>query len=69
MDAISDLNDEQRKVLISQKEELIERYIDELDKRSTFNADISSGKYRSFVRRNNTVKEIVEEVLQRAQKS
>lgn len=62
-------NDEQRKVLISQKEELIERYIDELDKRSTFNADISSGKYRSFVRRNNTVKEIVEEVLQRAQKS
>ncbi|MDE7210134.1 MAG: DUF262 domain-containing protein [Lachnospiraceae bacterium] len=69
MNVISGLNSNQRKSLVSRKEILVKRYIDELDKRSTFNADISSGKYRSFVRRNNTVKEMVEEVLAVAEKS
>lgn len=65
MNGISRLTVEQRELLIERKEILRERYIEELDKRSTFNADIGSGKYRSFVRRNNTIKEMIEEVLQR----
>lgn len=48
---------------MTRKEKLRELYIEELDKRSTFNADIGSGKYRSFVRRNNMIKEMIEEVL------
>lgn len=66
MNAISELDDIQKEILILHKKELIERYVDELDKRSTFNADISSGKYRSFVRRNNTVRELIQEVLRNA---
>lgn len=63
MNGVSSLTDKQRQMLINKKEILRERYVEELDKRSTFNADIGSGKYRSFVRRKNTIKEMIEEVL------
>lgn len=38
-------------------------YVNELEKRSAFNTDISSGKYRSFIRRNETIKTLIQEVL------
>lgn len=63
MNAISNLDENQKNKLIANKEQLIERFVDELEKRSTFNADISSGKYRSFVRRNTAINEMVMEVL------
>ncbi len=63
MNGISRLTVKQRQLLTTRKEKLRELYIEELDKRSTFNADIGSGKYRSFVRRNSTIKEMIEEVL------
>lgn len=64
MNGISRITAEQRQLLLARKEILRAKYIEELDKRSTFNADIGSGKYRSFVRRSNTIKEMIEEVLQ-----
>ena len=63
MNGISRLTVKQRQLLTTRKEKLRELYMEELDKRSTFNADIGSGKYRSFVRRNSTIKEMIEEVL------
>lgn len=63
MNGISRLTETQRQLLMTRKEKLRELYVEELDKRSTFNADIGSGKYRSFVRRNNAIKEMIEEVL------
>lgn len=63
MNAISLLNDDQRLVLVNKKEELIDKYIDELDKKSSFYSDIGSGKYRSFVRRNETIQRIIKEIL------
>lgn len=63
MNGVSKLTDCQRQSLTDRKDKLRERYIEELDKRSTFNADISSGKYRSFVRRNRTIEEMIEEIL------
>ena len=63
MNGISRLTSQQRQLLITRKEILRNRFMEELDKRSTFNTDIGSGKYRSFVRRNNTIKEMLEEVL------
>lgn len=63
MNGISRLTSQQRQLLITRKEILQNRFMEELDKRSTFNMDIGSGKYRSFVRRNNTIKEMLEEVL------
>lgn len=61
--AISELNQKEQEKLICNKEKLVELYVDELDKRSTFNTDISSGKYRSFIRRNETIKMLIQEVL------
>lgn len=61
--AVARLTDEEQKKLVERKKLLIEKYVAELEKRSTFNNDISSGKYRSFVRRNETIKQMIEEVL------
>lgn len=63
MNAIADLTEEERTLLIARKEALVELYIVELDKKSSFYSDIGSGKYRSFVRRNDTIKRIIQEVL------
>lgn len=51
MNAIAILDDKQREYLVSRKDKLKEKYIDELDKKSSFYSDIGSGKYRSFIRR------------------
>lgn len=64
MNGVSKLSNYQQQLLIDRKDILRERYIEELDKRSTFNADIGSGKYRSFVRRNHIIEEMIQEVLQ-----
>ena len=63
MNAVSSLDDSQRLLLINRKEKVISKYIDELDKKSSFYNDIGSGKYRSFIRRNETIQKIVKEVL------
>lgn len=63
MNAISLLNDEQRAFLIKHKDKVKSKYIDELDKKSSFYNDIGSGKFRSFVRRNETIQKIIEEVI------
>lgn len=67
MNAVADVSEKEREVLVARKELLVERYIDELDKRSSFYSDIGSGKYRSFVRRNETIKRMVREVLEDAE--
>ena len=36
---------------------------EELNKKSSFYSDIGSGKYRSFIRRNETIQRIILEVL------
>lgn len=63
MYAVSSLSDDQRKLLINRKEKVVNNYIDELDKKSSFYSDIGSGKYRSLIRRNETIQKIVKEVL------
>lgn len=63
MNGVSQLTDEERGILIDQKEEVQNLYIEELDKKSSFYSDIGSGKYRSFVRRNETIQKIIKEVL------
>ncbi len=63
VNAIANLSKSERKLLIDQGDKLVQLYIDELDKHSSFYSDIGSGKYRSFVRRNETIKKIVQEVL------
>ena len=63
MNAIVDLTEEERILLIVRKEALVELYIVELDKKALLYSDIGSGKYRSFVRRNDTIKRIIQEVL------
>ena len=49
--------------LIKNREQLKELYIEELDKKSSFYNDIGSGKYRSLIRRNETIKKMIQEVL------
>lgn len=66
MDAIADRTDEEKKLLEERKQLLVAAYVDELDKKSSFYSDIGSGKYRSFIRRNETIKRLVQEVLQDA---
>jgi hypothetical protein len=60
---VSDLSKSERKRLIVMGNKLVQLYIDELDKHSSFYSDIGSGKYRSFVRRNETIKNMIQEVL------
>ena len=63
INAFADLTENQRNQLIEQGDKLIQLYVEELDKRSSFYNDIGSGKYRSFVRRNETIKKLIQEVL------
>ena len=63
MNAIAILDDKQREYLVSRKDKLKEKYIDELDKKSSFYSDIGSGKYRSFIRRNEAIQRMIKEVL------
>ncbi|HJA72491.1 MAG TPA: DUF262 domain-containing protein [Candidatus Lachnoclostridium stercoravium] len=63
MNGVAQLSDDDRKILIEKKETVQNLYIDELDKKSSFYSDIGSGKYRSFVRRNETIQRIIREVL------
>ena len=63
MNAVSMLDDDQRAHLVINKEKLREKYIQELDKKSSFYSDIGSGKYRSFIRRNEAIQRMVKEVL------
>lgn len=63
MNAVSFLNESQRGELVKKKEKLKDKYIEELDKKSSFYNDIGSGKYRSFVRRNETIQRMIEETL------
>lgn len=63
MNAVSMLDDDQRAHLVINKEKLREKYIQELDKKSSFYSDIGSGKYHSFIRRNEAIQRMVKEVL------
>ncbi len=63
VNAAADLSKNERDRLISHGDILVRSYIDELDKRSSFYNDIGSGKYRSFVRRNETIKKLIQEAL------
>lgn len=64
--AVAELSEQERLILEERKEILIQKFIAEIEKRSTFNNDISSGKYRSFVRRNEAIRQMVREVLEYA---
>ena len=57
------MNGKEQERLIKNKEQLKELYIEELDKKSSFYNDIGSGKYRSLIRRNETIKKMIQEVL------
>lgn len=63
MNGISLLSEREQEKLIRNKEKVKQKYIDELDRKSSFYNDIGSGKYRSFIRRNDTIQRIIEEVL------
>ncbi len=63
MNGISLLDECDQKKLIRNKDMVKQKYIDELDRKSSFYNDIGSGKYRSFIRRNDTIIKIIEEVL------
>lgn len=63
MNGVSLLNGKEQERLIKNKEQLKELYIEELDKKSSFYNDIGSGKYRSLIRRNETIKKMIQEVL------
>lgn len=63
INAAANLSKNEREQLIAHKDVLVELYIDELDKHSSFYNDIGSGKYRSFVRRNETIKKLIQEAL------
>ena len=63
MNGVSLLNGKEQERLIKNREQLKELYIEELDKKSSFYNDIGSGKYRSLIRRNETIKKMIQEVL------
>ena len=63
VNGISKLNAQERVLLIQKKVDVKKLYIEELDKKSSFYSDIGSGKYRSFIRRNETIQRIILEVL------
>ncbi len=63
VNGVSNLTAKERDLLIEKRESVINLYIEELDKKSSFYSDIGSGKYRSFVRRNETIQKIIGEVL------
>lgn len=63
MNGVSVLTEEEREKLIQKGDWLKALYIEELDKKNSFYNDIGSGKYRSFIRRNDTIKKMIQEVL------
>ena len=63
VNGVSQLNAQERLLLIQKKDDVKKLYIEELDKKSSFYNDIGSGKYRSFIRRNETIQRIILEVL------
>lgn len=63
VNGVSNLTSKERELLIQKKETVKNLYIEELDKKSSFYNDIGSGKYRSFIRRNETIQKIIAEVL------
>lgn len=63
VNGISKLNSQERVLLIQKRNIVKKLYIEELDKKSSFYRDIGSGKYRSFIRRNETIQKIILEVL------
>lgn len=63
VNGVSQLTKKERDLLIQRKDDVKKLYIEELDKKSSFYSDIGSGKYRSFIRRNETIQKIIEEVL------
>ncbi len=63
LNGVSNLSSEERELLLQKKDDVKNLYIEELDKKSSFYSDIGSGKYRSFIRRNETIQKIIEEVL------
>lgn len=66
--AAAELSKEQKVQLIGKKGRLIKLYVDELDKHSSFYNDLGSGKYRSFVRRNEAIKKMIQEALKNDKK-
>lgn len=63
VNGVSKLTAKERDLLIEKRESVINLYIEELDKKSSFYSDIGSGKYRSFIRRNETIQKIIGEAL------
>lgn len=63
VNGVSQLNAQERLLLIQKKDDVKKLYIEELNKKSSFYSDIGSGKYRSFIRRNETIQRIILEVL------
>lgn len=63
VNGVSQLNAQERLLLIQKKDDVKKLYIEELDKKSSFYNDIGSGKYRSFIRRNETIQRLILEVL------
>ena len=63
VNGVSQLNAQEKVLLIQKKDDVKKLYIEELDKKSSFYSDIGSGKYRSFIRRNETIQRIILEVL------
>ena len=63
LNGVANLSSEERALLLRKKDDVKSLYIEELDKKSSFYSDIGSGKYRSFIRRNETIQKMIEEVL------
>lgn len=63
MVSVSELTEEQRRQLSINGELLKQLYINELATNTTFYQDIGSGKYRSLIRRVETIKELIREAL------
>ena len=63
VNGVSKLNAQERILLVQKKDAVKKLYIEELDKKSSFYSDIGSGKYRSFIRRNETIQKIISEAL------
>ena len=63
LNGVSNLSQAERALLIQKKDDVKNLYIEELDKKSSFYSDLGSGKYRSFIRRNETIQKIISEVL------
>lgn len=63
LNGVANLSKIERELLVQRKQRVRQVYIEELDKKSSFYSDIGSGKYRSLVRRNETIQKMIREVL------